>query len=69
MEFRPGSFPTPTKLHLSIFSTLVGSQILHVQSLDFQQFPVWFSRIVKRFHVQGGQEREQLVNTASPQLP
>ena len=33
MECRPGSFPTPTQLLLSIFSTVVGSQALPVHSL------------------------------------
>ena len=33
-EFRPGSFPTPTQLLLSIFSTVVCSPILPVHSLE-----------------------------------
>ena len=55
-EFSPGSFPSPTKLHLYIFSTVVGLPFLPVHSLEWAvqlwQFPVGFgSRMVKPFHV------------------
>ena len=33
-EFRPGSFPTPTQLQLSIFSPVVGSPIFPIHSLE-----------------------------------
>ena len=63
------------ELLLSIFSTVVGSPILPVHSLELAvllAFPTMPCRVLppncKVFQC-GGQEQEQLVNTAPPQLP
>ena len=72
-EFSPGSFPFPTKLHLYIFSTVVGLPFLPVCSLVWAvstvTIPCWFWQQNGKTFSYGGQEQEQLINTAPPQLP
>ena len=73
-ECRPGSFPTPTQLLLSIFSTVAGSLILPVQCVHRLELAV--STIQCRLlppncekFLCKGQEQEQLVNIAPQPLP
>ena len=72
-EFRPGSFPTPTQLYLSIFSTVVVSQILPVYSLGSAVSTI-ICRVLppncKKIPL-GEQEHAQSVHwhTAPPPLP
>ena len=71
-EFSPGSFPTPTKQHLSIFSNAIGLPILPAHSLELvvSATPCLIWQPKCKTFPRGGQEQEleQLVNSAPPQL-
>ena len=70
-ECRPGSFPTPTQLLLSIFSTVVGSQILPVHSLvsAVSTIPCQVRPPNCKKFPYDGQEQEDLVNIGPPPPP
>ena len=71
MECRPGSFPTPTQLLLSIFSTVLGSPILPVHSLEsaVSTIPCRVRPPNCKKFPYDGQEQEQLVNIGPPPHP